>query len=56
LWARSGAYPRVEHLKGVHRSEILVLPTNNRLGWKGMSRTNALAYYVPLSLMDKKVL
>jgi hypothetical protein len=33
----SGAYPRVEHLAA--------LPTNIRLGWKGLPETNSLAYY-----------
>ncbi len=35
---KAGAYPRVEHLKGA-------LPTNIRLGWKGLPGTNTLAYY-----------
>ncbi len=36
---RSGAYPRVEHLKACS------LPANIRLGWKGLPGTNTLAYY-----------
>ncbi len=32
---KSGAYSRVEALK----------PANNRLGWKGLSGTNTVAYY-----------
>jgi hypothetical protein len=32
---KSGAYPRVEALK----------PANIRLGWKGLSGTNTVAYY-----------
>jgi len=35
-----GAYPS-ESLQG----RPLALPTNIRLGWKGLPRTNTLAYY-----------
>ncbi len=45
LWARPRAYPRVEHLKDSSIGYALALPTNNRLGWKGLPGTNALAYY-----------
>jgi len=45
LWARSGPYPRVEHLKGVSLVYAAVLLTNNRLGWKSLPSTNTLAYY-----------
>ncbi len=43
LWVRTGAYPRVEHLKGASLGYALALPTNIRLGWKGLPGTNALA-------------
>jgi len=45
LWVSPGAYPRVEHLKGVKHKYALALPTNIRLGWKGLPGTNALAYF-----------
>jgi predicted small integral membrane protein len=45
LWARPGAYPRVEHLKGPSLRLALALSANIRLGWKGLSGTNTLAYY-----------
>jgi hypothetical protein len=34
-----GAYPRVEHLKGVSLRYTPALPTNNILGWKGLPGT-----------------
>jgi hypothetical protein len=40
---KAGAYPRVEHLKGL--PALSALPANIRLGWKGLPGTNALAYY-----------
>ncbi len=45
MWARPGAYQRVEHLKGVSLVYAAVLLTNIRIGWKGPPRTNTLAYY-----------
>jgi hypothetical protein len=40
------AYARVEHLKGTPLlGRLMALPTNTRLGWKGLPGTNALAYY-----------
>ncbi len=44
LWARPGAYPWVEHLKGSSIGHAPVLPTNIRPGWKGLPGTNTLAY------------
>jgi hypothetical protein len=35
----------VNHLKGAELGQALALPANNRLGWKGLSVTNTLAYY-----------
>jgi hypothetical protein len=35
----------VEHLKGASLVQALVLSTNIRLGRKGLTGTNALAYY-----------
>jgi hypothetical protein len=45
LWARPGAYPIVEHLKGPLRGYVPTLQTDIRLGWKGLPWTNTLAYY-----------
>ncbi len=56
LRARPGAYPRVEHLKGASIGQVLALPTNIRLGYKGLPGTNTLAYYENLLITDKKVL
>jgi hypothetical protein len=36
---------RVEHPKGASLGLSAALPTNIRLGWKGLSWTNSLAYY-----------
>ncbi len=35
----------MEHLKGVLLEKSLALPTNIRLGWRGLPGTNTLAYY-----------
>jgi hypothetical protein len=45
LSVTSGAYPRVEHLKGASLVYPPVLSTNIRLGWRGLLGTNTLAYY-----------
>jgi hypothetical protein len=42
---KPGAYPRVEHLKGAFFCEALALPSNIRLGWKGLLGANTLTYY-----------
>ncbi len=42
---KARTYPRVEHLKGVSLVNAAVLHTNNKLGWKGLPRTNTLTYY-----------
>jgi hypothetical protein len=34
----------VEHLKGASLRQVSTLPPNNRIGWKGLPGTNALAY------------
>jgi hypothetical protein len=47
LWARRGAYPRVEHLEGPLIGQAPALPTYIRLGWKGLPGTN-------LQIMDVK--
>jgi hypothetical protein len=39
------AYPRVEHLKGALLTYSLALLANIRLGWRGFTGTNTLAYY-----------
>ena len=44
LWARSGAYPRVEHLKNSSIGLAQALPTNIRLCWKSLLDTNTLAF------------
>jgi hypothetical protein len=44
------AYPKPTQAKplagvlGVSRGRLLALPTNIRLGWKGLQETNSLAY------------
>jgi len=44
------AYPKPTQVKplagvlGVSRGRLLALPTNIRLGWKGLQETNSLAY------------
>jgi hypothetical protein len=38
-------HARVKHLEGVSLVYATYLITNNGLGWKGLPRTNALAYY-----------
>jgi len=40
-----GAYPTVEHLKGALLGLAPALPSNIRLGRKGMPGTDILAYY-----------
>jgi hypothetical protein len=45
LWARPGAYPIVEHLKGSSIGYFSDLQTDIRLGWKGLPWTNTIAYY-----------
>jgi hypothetical protein len=52
--ARSLPYPRVEHLKGASLRLAPALPSNIRLGWKGLPWTNALAYYEHSKLRRKK--
>ncbi len=47
------AYPGVEHLKGASLSYVRALLKNIRLGWKGMPRTNTLAYCAHLEVMKK---
>jgi hypothetical protein len=45
LWARTGAYPIMYHLKGSSIGQVPALQTDIRLGWKGLPWTNTLAYY-----------
>jgi hypothetical protein len=40
----AGAYLKVEQQKGVSLVYVSVLLTDDRLGWKGLPRTNSLAY------------
>jgi hypothetical protein len=44
----------VEHLKGASIGLTLALPTNNKLGWKGLTGTNILAYYENLHITAVK--
>jgi hypothetical protein len=44
----------VEQLKGVSLGKTLALPANIRLGWKGLPRTNTLAYYENLQITPVK--
>ncbi len=50
-----GAYPRVEHLKGASLGKYLALPTNIRLGWKGLPVRSTLGYYDNLQIMAVKI-
>jgi hypothetical protein len=46
----------VEHLKApTLHGRLLALPTNIRLGWKGLPWTNTLAYYSNSKIRDVKV-
>ncbi len=46
---------QVKHLSGAPLyGNLLALPTNIRLGWKGLSGTNALAYYEKAQLTAVK--
>jgi hypothetical protein len=45
MWARSGAYPRVEHLRGILLGWVPAFPENIKLGLKRSPGTNTLAYY-----------
>jgi len=45
LWARQGAHPIEEQLKSSSIGWSPALPTNIRLGCKGLSGTNTLAYH-----------
>jgi hypothetical protein len=47
---KGGAYPGGAYLKG----ELLTLPSNIILGWKGLPRTNTLAYFGHLKVMKGK--
>ncbi len=40
LWARPGAYLRVENLKGVSLWQALAVPANTILSWQGSQGTN----------------
>ena len=51
---RPGANPKVEHLKAASMGCAMALPANIRLGWKGKPGTNALAYYINLSIIAIK--
>ncbi len=54
LWARPGTYPRVEHLKGDSLWSAQALPTNIRLGWKCLPRTNTSSLQTFLNYTCKK--
>jgi hypothetical protein len=41
----AGAYPSEAPFRCSTLGSLLALPTNIRLGWKGLPGTNALAYY-----------
>jgi hypothetical protein len=41
---KGGAYPNKASFR-LLLARLLALPTNIRLGWKGLPGTNALAYY-----------
>jgi hypothetical protein len=46
---KAGAYP----VEGPFRCSTLALPTSNRLGWKGLPRTNTLALYKNMKILGK---
>jgi hypothetical protein len=46
---KAGAYPNEEPKR---RVGSMALPTNIRLGWKGLPRTNTLAFHEHLLIMD----
>ncbi len=46
----------MEHVKGVSLVYVAALLTDNRLGWKGLPRTNTLVYYEYSKITDVKVL
>jgi hypothetical protein len=43
LVGKAGAYPSA--FKCFSLGRLLALPTNNRIGWKGLQGENTLAYY-----------
>jgi len=45
LRVKPGAYSRVDHLKGASLYWAVACVANIGLGWKGLARENALAYY-----------
>ncbi len=44
---KAGAYPSEAPFRCAILDRLLVLPTNIRLGWNGLPRTNTIAYYKP---------
>ncbi len=42
---KAGAYPIETPFRALIQGRLLALPTNNKLGWKCLPGTNALAYY-----------
>jgi hypothetical protein len=45
LAGKARAYPKEEPVCALLKVRFLGLHTNNRLGWKDLPGTNALAYY-----------
>ncbi len=45
------AHPRVDHPKGASLRQALALLINIRLGWKGLSKRSAAAYYKHFQIM-----
>jgi hypothetical protein len=51
---KAGAHPVKNLLAAPLKGRFLALPTNIRLGWKGLPGTNALTYYEKLKLTAVK--
>ncbi len=51
---KTGAYSRVEHMKGASLWQALTLPTHIRLGWKGLPGTNTSLFQKSVNYGSKK--
>jgi hypothetical protein len=54
---KAGTYPSISTFQDAPlQRRLLDLPTNIRLGWKGLPETNTLAYYKKFENYGQKVL
>jgi hypothetical protein len=53
---KARAYPKVESLKGASHVYAFALPANIRLGSKGLTGANTLAYCKNSQILEGKVL